>query len=31
MRETMRDYATLPARLLLGGGFAFHGFGKLFS
>jgi putative oxidoreductase len=31
MLETLRPYAALPMRLILGSGFAFHGYGKLFS
>lgn len=31
MRETLRDYAALPLRLVLGFGFIYHGFPKLFT
>ncbi len=31
MRNVMREHATLPIRLILGIGFAFHGYGKLFT
>jgi putative oxidoreductase len=31
MRQYLKDSAALPTRLILGFGFAFHGYGKLFS
>lgn len=31
MGKSLTDYAGLPLRLILGFGFAFHGFPKLFS
>lgn len=31
MLETLKPYATLPVRLILGSGFVYHGYGKLFS
>lgn len=31
MKQYLKDAAALPTRLILGFGFAFHGYGKLFS
>jgi putative oxidoreductase len=31
MKQILKDSAALPTRLILGYGFAFHGYGKLFS
>ena len=31
MRDTLKDFSALPARLVLGYGFTFHGYSKRFS